>query len=207
MIVCARTRLPALAGLLAFASLALGAADPVRSDTLSMKVNGWTNPPVGYIEFCRNFRDQCAARGKQAAETLTSNRWRGLQEVNTSVNQAVVPATDLSYYQTEEVWALPSTHGDCEDYVLLKRKMLVERGWATGALLVTVVFDEVGDGHAVLLVRTDRGDLVLDNKTDAIRAWYETAYRFVKRQSVVDPNLWVSVVDPRWTARSTAAPR
>ena len=89
----------------------------------------------------------------------------------------------------------------------MKRKLLVERGWSTGALLVTVVFDEIGDGHAVLLVRTDRGELVLDNKTDAVLAWYETAYRFVKRQSVADPNRWVSVGDPRWTARSTAAPR
>jgi predicted transglutaminase-like cysteine proteinase len=70
-----------------------------------------------------------------------------------------------------------------------------------------VVFDEVGDGHAVLLVRTSSGDFVLDNKTDTIRAWQDTAYRFVKRQSVADPNRWVSVGDPRWTTQNTAAPR
>ena len=139
--------------------------------------------------------------------TLTADRWRELESVNLAVNQTIVPVTDLAYYRVEEVWALPTSHGDCEDYVLLKRKTLIERGWPTGSLLVTVVFDEAGDGHAVLLVRTDRGDLVLDNKVDAIRAWYDTAYQFVKRQSAVDPNRWVSVGDPRWTTRNTAAAR
>ena len=75
-----------------------------------------------------------------------------------------------------------------------------------GALLITVVFDEAGDGHAVLAVRTDRGEFILDNKTDRIRFWQQTAYRYVKRQSVSDPNRWVSVGDSRWTP-STAAPR
>ena len=70
-----------------------------------------------------------------------------------------------------------------------------------------MVFDEVGDGHAVLLARTSRGELVLDNKTDDIRLWHETAYRYVKRQSITDPNRWVSVGDPRWSAQNTAAPR
>jgi predicted transglutaminase-like cysteine proteinase len=172
-----------------------------------MEVNGWTNPPVGYLEFCRNFLDQCLARGGDAAKTFDEASWRDLQEVNSLVNHMVIPATDLAHYRREEIWTLPQSHGDCEDFVLLKRKWLIERGWPTSSLLITVVFDEIGDGHAVLLARTDRGDLVLDNKTDAIRPWDETAYRFVKRQSVVDPKRWVSVGDPRWTTRSTAAPR
>jgi len=58
---------------------------------------------------------------------------------------------------------------------------------------VTVVRDRQGDGHAVLTVRTDRGDYVLDNETSDIRLWHQTGYRFVKRQSSVDPNLWVTV--------------
>lgn len=196
-----------MVGSLALTGLALATVGAARADNMTMKVNGWSNPPVGYVHFCRTFADQCAQHGQEAAASLTADRWRDLQEVNLLVNQSVTPVTDLAYYNTEEVWALPASYGDCEDYVLMKRKLLVERGWSTGALLVTVVFDEVGDGHAVLLVRTDRGELVLDNKTDVILAWYDTAYRFVKRQSTADPNRWVSVGDPRWTARSTAAPR
>jgi predicted transglutaminase-like cysteine proteinase len=172
-----------------------------------MKVSGWANPPIGYVDFCRNFPGECAVAGEPSPEPLTEHHWRDLQEVNTLVNRIVSPATDLDYYQADEVWTLPETYGDCEDYVLLKRKWLVERGWPTGALLITVVFDEVGEGHAVLLARTSGGEFVLDNKTDAVRRWYDTAYRFVKRQSVDDPNRWVSVGDPRWTTQNTATSR
>jgi predicted transglutaminase-like cysteine proteinase len=201
------TRRPYLAGILAIVGLALGAADSVRADQPAMRINGLTNPPVGYVSFCRNFPDECTAHGGDNAEKLDAARWNGLNEINAFVNHSVMPATDLDYYDQDEVWTLPTSYGDCEDYVLLKRKWLIERGWPSGSLLVTVVFDEVGDGHAVLLVRTSRGDFVLDNKTDEIRLWYDTAYRFVKRQSVRDPNRWVSLGDPRWTAKNTAAPR
>ena len=203
----AYARRPLLAGFLAVAGLASGATVSASSDDLAMKVGGWTNPPVGYVDFCKHVPDECMIHGEGAAQTLTDRRWNDLQEVNTFVNRIVIPSTDRDFYQQDEVWALPETRGDCEDYVLLKRKWLTERGWPTGALLVTVVFDEVGDGHAVLLVRTSSGDFVLDNKTDTIRAWQDTAYRFVKRQSVNDPNRWVSVGDPRWTTQNTAAPR
>ena len=76
--------------------------------------------------------------------------------------------------------------------------------WVTSALLVTVVFDEVGDGHAVLIARTDRGELVLDNKAESVRLWYQTAYRFVKRQSAADPNRWVAVMDRRGQAATSS---
>ena len=198
---------PAIAGFLALWSLGVVGDAPASAGQLAMKVNGSTNPPVGYLDFCRHFSDECAARGTQSAESLTERGWRDLLEVNTLVNRIIIPVTDLELYRREEIWTLPQTSGDCEDFVLLKRKLLIERGWPSGALLISVVFDEIGDGHAVLLARTDRGDLILDNKTDAIRLWHDTAYRFVKRQSVADPKRWVSVGDPRWSATSTAAPR
>jgi predicted transglutaminase-like cysteine proteinase len=204
MFACVRR--PALAALLSAIAMSATAV-PAGADPYSMKVNGLTNPPVGYLDFCRSFPRECASNGLEQAQRLTAGGWRELNEINTGVNRAVAPVTDLDLYGNEEVWTLPASYGDCEDYVLLKRKRLVERGWPTGALLVAVVFDEIGDGHAVLLVRTDRGDFVLDNKTDEVRAWYDTAYRFVKRQSVSDPNRWVSVGDPRWMARNTAAAR
>jgi predicted transglutaminase-like cysteine proteinase len=197
---------PLLAGCVACIGLVFGAG-AAGSESLRMQINGWTTPPIGYIDFCRHFPGECTISGTEEAVPLTKRRWRDLQEVDTLVNRIVVPATDLEFYHSDEVWTLPETYGDCEDYVLLKRKLLVERGWPTGSLLITVVFDEVGDGHAVLLARTSRGDFVLDNKTDTIRRWYETAYRFVKRQSVRDPNRWVSVGDPRWNTQNTAASR
>jgi len=70
--------------------------------------------------------------------------------------------------------------------VLQKRKMLLQAGWPREALLITVVRDKAGDGHAILTVKTDRGEYVLDNQTDAILLWSDTGYRFVKRQSQAD---------------------
>jgi predicted transglutaminase-like cysteine proteinase len=193
-----------MAGLGMIAGLGLASIDRGLADSLAMQVGSLTNPPVGYIDFCRSFPDQCVAHGSEGAEPLTEESWSELQGVNSSVNHSVAPVTDLQYYHRDELWTLPAGYGDCEDYVLLKRKLLAEAGWSTSDLLITVVFDEVGDGHAVLLARTSRGDFVLDNKTDRVRRWYETAYRFVKRQSVNDPNRWVSVGDPRWTTQNTA---
>ena len=205
---CAYARRPAVTGVFALAwAFLFGLAGPANSDPMSMRVNGLTNAPLGYLDFCRTTPQECSARGNGAAKVLNQARWRELNEVNSLANHIVNPATDLEQYRSEEVWRMPGEYGDCEDYVLLKRKLLAENGWPTGSLLITVVFDEVNEGHAVLLVRTDRGDLVLDNKTDTILPWHQTAYRFVKRQSVEDPNRWVSLGDPRWSASSTAAPR
>ncbi|MGD0025174.1 MAG: transglutaminase-like cysteine peptidase, partial [Xanthobacteraceae bacterium] len=90
-------------------------------------------------------------------------------------------------------------YGDCEDYVLLKRRMLMQAGWPREALLITVVRDLHGDGHAILTVKTDKGEFILDNQRDEILLWSDTGYRFVKRQSQSDPNVWVSLGEPRGT--------
>lgn len=187
--------------------LGLAAAASASESIGTMAVSGWANAPIGHVAFCRSFPEQCQAYGAKGPVVLDSLRWAELQRLNASVNAAIAPATDMDIYQTEELWTLPDTTGDCEDYVLMKRKLLVERGWPTSALLIAVVFDEVGDGHAVLIARTTHGDFTLDNKTDEIRLWNRTGYRFVKRQSDADPRKWVSVGDPGSVTRTTAAPQ
>jgi predicted transglutaminase-like cysteine proteinase len=89
---------------------------------------------------------------------------------------------------------------------LLKRRMLMQAGWPRQALLITVVRDKQGDGHAVLTVKTDKGEFILDNQTEEVLLWSETEYRFVKRQSQIDPNLWIALGDPR-PAAATASSR
>ena len=115
--------------------------------------------------------------------------------------------TDQDHYGVLEKWSYPDDgYGDCEDYVLLKQRMLISAGWPRQALLITVVRDEKGEGHAVLTVRTDKGEFVLDNQNPDILLWSETAYRYVKRQSQSNPNEWVSLGDPR-PAQATASSR
>ena len=82
--------------------------------------------------------------------------------------------------------------------------MLMQAGWPREALLITVVRDKKGDGHAVLTIKTDNGELILDNQAEEILLWSETSYRFVKRESQGNPNQWVSPGDTR-PAVSTAA--
>ena len=106
--------------------------------------------------------------------------------------------TDMDHWGVVERWNYPDDgYGDCEDYVLQKRKMLMQAGWPREALLITVVRDKNNDGHAVLTVKSDKGEYVLDNQTDDIVLWSDTGYRFVKRQSQSDPNVWVALGEPR----------
>jgi predicted transglutaminase-like cysteine proteinase len=125
--------------------------------------------------------------------------------LNDQVNHAIEPVTDLDNYGKAEWWAYPTNgKGDCEDYVLLKRKLLIDAGWPRSALLITVVRDKKGDGHAVLMVKTDRGEFVLDNQEQRVLPWRETGYRYVKRQSQMSPNVWVSLGDTQTTSMVAA---
>jgi predicted transglutaminase-like cysteine proteinase len=102
----------------------------------------------------------------------------------------------MQHYGIADFWTLPTDgKGDCEDYALLKRHELIQRGWPSSALLMTVVTDETGKGHAVLTARTSAGDFILDNKADEIRAWNKTPYRFLLRQSYLNPRVWMDL-DP-----------
>lgn len=126
-----------------------------------------------------------------------------LDIINRRVNAQIKPATDQAVYGVEEYWTFPTVQGDCEDYVVLKRKILSQMGWPTSALLITVVQDELGEGHAVLTVRTAQGDFVLDNKVNEVRLWNQTPYKYIMRQSYLNPRVWVSL-DPRATASPEA---
>jgi len=99
----------------------------------------------------------------------------------------------MEIYGRTEYWTIPTARDDCEDYALLKRKRLIARGWPASALLLTVVRDERGEGHAVLTARTAQGDFILDNKADEVKLWYRTGYDYIMRQSFLDPHTWVSL--------------
>ena len=124
---------------------------------------------------------------------MNAVRFDELDRVNRSINAQIAPVTDIELYGVEEHWTYPVDRGDCEDYVLLKRRTLISLGWDASALLVTVVRDLKGAGHAVLTVATDRGDLVLDNQQEGVMPWQMTGYEYIKRQSQISPKDWVYV--------------
>ncbi len=180
---------------LAAAMAGTGAASAGK---VTMSLSGPSAPPIGHVQFCDVHPGQCRPFGEpERVVRLNGDTYEQLATLNTAVNRAVMPATDMEIFGTLERWEYPGLSGDCEDYVLEKRRLLVEGGWPESALLITVVRDEIGEGHAVLTVRTDRGDLVLDNKTDRILPWNETPYFFVKRQSARNAAAWDGIDDGR----------
>ena len=158
-----------------------------------------SRPPIGWIEFCADKPRECSAsQGEPRDVVLTSKVWKDLTRINKWVNDTIKPVTDMDHWGVVEKWSYPEDgKGDCEDYVLLKRRMLMQAGWPREALLVTVVRERNGDGHAVLTVKTDKGEFILDNQHPDIRLWSDTDYRFVKRQTQFDQNTWISLGDPR----------
>ena len=192
------------------ALLALAVAPAQAFDTTNVAfvqtVGGTTSIPVGHAEFCQHRPDECRANPSPvAAVPLTEGLWQQLLTVNAGINQAVIPVTDQDLYQVAEFWTYPNGYGDCEDYALAKRRELINAGWPASALLMAVVKQANGEGHAVLMVRTDRGDLVLDNQIGSIDLWSDTPYKFIKRQSQADAGKWVDMVDDREIVVATAA--
>lgn len=170
-----------------------------------MRVHGSAAPPFGFVQFCERMPEECAGHGaREPHVNIAPARLSELDEINRLVNAMIAPTTDMELYGVIEYWTVPKTSGDCEDYALLKRQILIKKGWPPGALLMTVVRDERGDGHAVLTVRTSQGDYILDNKVADIKLWHRTGYKFVMRQSYVDPRLWMSLTLDR-TERSAPA--
>jgi len=176
----------------------LGTSFPQPERPLYVAVGEPTRPPIGWVDFCIEYRPECADNPSAPRDVVLSPKaWADMVNVNAWVNQAIKPITDMEHWGVVERWNYPDDgYGDCEDYVLLKRRMLMQAGWPREALLITVVRDKKGDGHAVLTVKTDRGEFILDNQEPQVLSWEQTGYRFVKRQAQSDPNVWVLLGEP-----------
>lgn len=163
---------------------------------VSMVVGGSTSQPIGHYDFCKIHAAECSIRSHDSVpEQMTGKLLHEISAVNLSVNTRVKPMSDVDNYGKDEWWAYPDNgFGDCEDYALEKRRELNRLGIAIANLLMTVVRKPDGEGHAVLTVRTDKGDFILDNLTDKVRLWNETSYRYLKRQASDHTGHWVSIL-------------
>jgi predicted transglutaminase-like cysteine proteinase len=187
--------------LLVASGLICGAATagsrPILQET-RMAARGMTEAPIGFVRFCYRNPSDCrepAGSSIDTEVTLNKRRLDELIKVNETVNRTIKPVSDEIQYKAIEHWTYPTSgKGDCEDYVLLKKRELIALGWPAAALLITVVRDENDEGHAVLTARTDHGDLILDNKHSEIKDWQRTHYIFIKRQSSADPKRWDSLI-------------
>lgn len=159
------------------------AAFPVAS--LPIAASGEARAPYAWSDLCKRSPAECRIDTAEPERVeMTPKLWKTILTLNTRINREIEAETDQEHWGVVDHWDLPNDgKGDCEDYALLKRKRLAELGIPRRAMRMTVVIDEENAGHAVLMIRTDRGDFILDNKRNAVLPWGQTGYLFVKRES------------------------
>ncbi len=158
-----------------------------------MTVGNVTSQPIGHYDFCQRHTDECGPTRNIGPVDMNGASWALVNQINLRVNKTIRPATDMEVYGQEEYWEYPKTAGDCEDFALLKRKLLMQSGISASNLLMTVVRKPDGEGHAVLTLRTRQGDFILDNLEDEIKVWTKTPYSYLKRQASFNAGRWVTI--------------
>jgi predicted transglutaminase-like cysteine proteinase len=154
--------------------------------------------PYGWVEFCQRYAGECDSKALPALDVKYSpETMKAARRINHWVNTHIKPMSDKDHWGVIDRWDYPTDgYGDCEDYALLKRRLLIEEGFPRQGLLMTVVKDEQGEGHAILTLKTDNGEYILDNLDNEVRPWSRTHYKFVKRQSQTDEEVWVDIGEP-----------
>ena len=157
-----------------------------------MTTRGYAFAPSAFYDFCAKEPGLCSTRGGTKVVDLTPARRAELEAINVAANRQIEERNDPSVGGNADVWQLPTNAGDCEDFAILKKAELLKRGWPASALLLTVA-TLAGEGHTVLTVRTNKGDLILDNRTNRVKDSARTPYRYFARQSQTEQNKWMRI--------------
>jgi predicted transglutaminase-like cysteine proteinase len=154
-----------------------------------------TLAPMAFTLFCLKYASDCKPQRlllKEDRIELSEMRWSELEKINRTVNLSIHPERNEDGLAGEK-WLLRPVRGDCNDYAVTKRHQLIAKGWPARTVLLSEVVTVSGEHHLVTIVRTNRGDLVLDNLTDRIMPWSRTPYRWVRIQTPKNPNYWASI--------------
>lgn len=169
-----------------------GAATAAERLTSHLSTKSSASAPAGAAGLCSRYDWACARA--PGASAFTEDQLRTAQAVNRKINASVRQINDIDQYRREEVWTLPTARGgDCEDLALLKKAELIRHGISPDRLLLATVLDKRRGSHAVLVLRTDKGDYVLDSLTSRVLHWSKTGYSFIRMQDPRAPERWNSV--------------
>lgn len=144
--------------------------------------------PLGFKVFCIRNPEQCVASGPKSIDMSDATMVK-LKRVNLDVNRSIRPVNDA---RGRDVWTINPSSGDCEDYVVTKRARLIKMGFPPSALRIARGKTRGGVGHAVLLVRTSKGDYILDSLTNTIKPKSQSDMRFIA-MSGPDPKSWAAL--------------
>ncbi|WP_137132151.1 transglutaminase-like cysteine peptidase [Rhizobium sp. FY34] len=167
-----------------------GLAAPLRGQYTHIQVAQPVLAPFGFVSYCVKNQEDCQPATGPTTIGWNYGKLRELRSVNYQVNRSIRPVNDAA---GTDQWQASVSNGDCEDYVLTKRRELLKRGWPASAMRIAVAMTPDNVGHAVLIVRTDSGDLVLDNRTNSILNWRETDLSWVMIQSGDNPLFWNNI--------------
>ena len=179
---------------------------PLPKTSAPLTIGKEARPIAAWSVLCQRLPEECAVNPREPARiVLDKKTWDLILRTNYRVNTTIRAVTDQEHWGVLDRWDYPNDgRGDCEDMQLLKRRILIEAGLPRRALRMGVVIDELGEGHAVLIARTDRGDLVLDNKTHIVMSWEITGYAMIKMESQ-SVSGWVTI-GPEPAPVATAQP-
>lgn len=150
--------------------------------------------PRGFQIMCIDHPAEC--RGGGSKQVAYNSKLAGLlDKVNAQVNRRITPVPN----EVIDVWSVNVTRGDCEEYVLAKRKALIASGVPASALSIVYALRN-GGGHAILAVHTDKGSFALDNKTGRVKSLYSTGYKLVS-MSGPNPKVWTRVSRTRLASK------
>lgn len=172
--------------LLIVSALSLLAVTSTQSSAegTEMQLKGKGFGPPAFRTFCGRLASLCDTRSGAKVVQLTEAKRQQLQSVNMAVNARVRQQSDMQTNGVEDLWTIPTKTGDCEDFAILKKRELMKRGWPAASLLLTVArLPFSNEGHVVLTARTSAGDLILDSRSNSVKDWSSTSYRYYARQS------------------------
>lgn len=136
-----------------------------------------TNAPLQMQLFClQNPRDCKPSKAKVV--TYSTHIEKTIRRINDAVNREIKPTSDK-----RDIWSVNVRKGDCDDYVMTKRQRLIRAGIPASALRIAVVRTRMGEGHAVLIVKTTAGEFVLDNLRRTVVKRHATNYSYVSVSS------------------------
>jgi predicted transglutaminase-like cysteine proteinase len=133
---------------------------------------------------------------------LSAERWHELSFVNREVNQDITPEQKVGGILTAR-WLVSPRVGDCSDYAVTKRHMLLANGWPSRSLLLAEVVTNWGEHHLVLVVRLSDMDVVLDNLDANVWPATMTSYEWVRMESPHNPKFWSAVKAATTVSRIT----
>ncbi|AOG12619.1 transglutaminase-like cysteine peptidase [Agrobacterium sp. RAC06] len=135
------------------------------------------NAPLQMQLFCLQNPQDCKP-SKAKVVSYSPKIEKTIRSINAAVNREIKPRREK-----RDIWSVNVKQGDCDDYVMTKRQRLIRAGIPASALRVAVVRTRMGEGHAVLIVKTTAGDFVLDNLRRNVVKRHSTGYQYVSVSS------------------------